>query len=159
MVRPFGSVNRDRFKRLPFFSLKTTSFHLFFPPLYGVVWSIHLTLKQKSIEITLKPSPHSLNHSQISITLCLFLTFSVSITLSSLPLSLIAVAAQPRSLPHSLNHSLISTSLPRRRCSSFSASLPLPSFGTLLPLICFFFVKICKLIVDDDIDLKCWCVN
>ena len=89
-----------------------------FPPLYGIVWSIHLTLKQKSIEITLKPSPHSLNHSQISITLCLFLTFSVSITLSSLPLSLIAVAAQPRSLPHSLNHSLISASLPRRHRNS-----------------------------------------
>ena len=152
-------MNRDRFKRLPCFSLKTTSFHLVFPPLYGVVWSIHLTLKQKSIEITLKPLPQSLNHSQISITLCLFLTFLVSITLSSLPLSFIAVAAQPRSLPHSLNHSLVSASLPRCRRSSFSASLPLPSFSTLLPLICFFFVNICKLIVDDDIDLKRWCVN
>ena len=128
-VRPFGSVNRDRFKWLPCFSLKTMSFHLFFPPLYGVVWSIHLTLKQKSIEITLKPSPHSLNHFQISITLCLFLTFSVSITLSSrlspsspsqlspdlfltllftlssLPLSFVAVAAH--SLPRCRCHRLV----------------------------------------------------
>ena len=42
-------MNRDQFKRLPCFSLKTASFHLFFPPLYGVVWSIHLALSQKSL--------------------------------------------------------------------------------------------------------------
>ena len=93
VVRPFGSVNRDQFKRLPCFSLKTALFHLFFPP-PPIRRHLEHTLKQKSIEITLKPS----------ITLDLFLT--LSITLSSLPLSLIAIAAQPRSLPHSFNHSL-----------------------------------------------------
>ena len=116
-----------------------------------------------------------------------FLTLSKSQSLSCLCLSpssssyCRSSAHISFSLSQSLNHSLVSASLPcrhrssaqiaansftfisdsfpHRRCSSLYASSSLPSFGTLLPLICFSFVNICKLIVDDDIDLKCWCVN
>ena len=115
-----------------------------------------------------------------------FLTLSKSQSLSCLclaPSSLSYCRSSAHisfSLSQSLNHSLVSASLPcrhrssaqiaahsftfisdsfpHRRCSSLYASSSLPSFGTLLPLICFFFVNICKLIVDDDIDLKCWCM-
>ena len=153
---------------------RSTSFFSFFTPLYGVVWSIHLTLSKITLGLFLilkpflnhsRPLPHSLNHSLVS---------------AFLPRRRRTIATQPTSHPHSFNHSLVSASLPPRRrssaqiaahsltlisaslprpcCSSLCASSPSPSFGTLLPLICFFFVNICKLIVDDD-KLLFWSVG
>ena len=175
MIRPSGSVNRGRFKRFErvhYFCLKTTSFQpffFFFPFLYGVVQPLFfLTLSPKHSETltlsitrnltslihslvstsiprrrrsSLVPPPFhpSFGSAQIAVVPPLF-DLKVSITLSPSQLS------PDRS---SLTHAHL----------CLSPSSPSPSFGTLLPLICIFFVNICKLIVDDDIDLKCWCVN
>ena len=106
-------------------SLKTVSFHLFFPPLYSVVGAYSLN----------KFNPENKNHSQslwnphftLLITLCPFLT--LLITLSSLPLSFVAVTALLRSLPHPFNHSLVFAFLPRRRRSS--AQIATHSLNTL----------------------------
>ena len=91
---------------------RSTSFFSFFTPLYGVVWSIHLTLSKITLSLFLilkpflnhsRPLPHSLNHSLVS---------------AFLPRRRRTIATQPTSLPHSFNHSLVSTSLPYRRRSS-----------------------------------------
>ena len=148
-ARPSSSMNHDRFKRLPCFNLKTTSFHPF-PPLYGVVPPFFFNPLSKitsassllwnplSITFGVFLNPHSLNHSLVSASLSITLprcrhtvaaqpkflphSLKVSITLSSLPLSLVAVAAQPRSqltlsrssLPLSLVP-VAAHSVPRRR--------------------------------------------
>ena len=84
----------------------------------------------------------------------LFLTLSKSQSLSRLYLS--------PSLPSQLNPDRSSLSHAHLCLSPSSPSqltLCLVAVAVVGTLICFFFVNICKLIVDDDIDLKCWCVN
>ena len=117
-------------------SLKTAPFHLFFfPPIQRRLKHTHWT------NLTLKWNPRL----TLSITLYLFLTFSI--TLSFLPLYLIIAAAQPRlqlilSITFCLSLTLISASLPRHRCSSLSASSLSSSFGTLSVLILLSFMSI-----------------
>ena len=90
----------------------------------------------------------------------------------SLPSHFRSSAQISSSLSQSLNHYLVSASLPRQHRSSLShaclclfpsspsqLTLCLVAVAVVGTLICFFFVNICKLIVDDDIDLKCWYVN
>ena len=111
-ARPSSSMNHDRFKRLTCFNLKTTSFHPF-PPLYGVVPPFFFNPLSKitsassllwnplSITFGVFLNPHSLNHSLVSA--------SLSITL---PRCRHTVAAQPKFLPHSLKVSITLLSLP-----------------------------------------------
>ena len=157
----------------------TASFHLFF-----------LTLSQKSLLASSSILILSITLSSLPLSLVFIALLQLNLDFFLNPLSLNHSLISPSSLSHyrssaqissslshSLNHSLVSASLPPRRrssaqiaahsltlisaslprpcCSSLCASSPSPSFGTLLHLICFFFVNICKLIVDDDIDLKC----